>query len=110
MAAFDPKRTFVVSVSQVPSVPRTGASQPPRTQKYAPLRPKPYPGCQQSSRLAQWLKHKAVGAGVSEEKEGPASGPDGIGAGAEARAQFARAAAFDLTPSEKSALARLSHV
>jgi hypothetical protein len=47
---------------------------------------------------------------MSEQKEGPASDPDGIGAGAEARAQFARTAAFDLTPSEKSALARPSHV
>jgi hypothetical protein len=43
---------------------------------------------------------------VSEEKEGLESGPDGIGAGAEARAQFARADTLDLTLSEKSELAR----
>ena len=92
MAAFDPKRTFVVSVSQVPSVPRTGASQPPRTQKYAPLRPKPYPGCQQSSRLSQWPEIQGCGGRVSQEKKSSESGPDRAAAG---KAELARVSAHD---------------
>jgi hypothetical protein len=46
---------------------------------------------------------------VFEEKEGPESGPDGIGAGAEARTNLASAPALDLTPAEKSELAQQQH-
>jgi len=50
---------------------------------------------------------KLWGPGVSEEKEGPESGSEGIGTEAEAKAHFARAAALDLSASDKSELAKV---
>jgi len=70
-----------MSVDPVKSALRTGAAPLLRTLENASFHPKSHRCCQWGSRLAQWLKDKAVGAGVTEESEGQDTATEAMASG-----------------------------
>lgn len=71
MSAFDPKRTSGLPIGVTTNQTRLAeAVPPPRTLEDSRFRSIKWSRCQKSFHLSQWPKHKAVGAGVSEEVKG----------------------------------------